>query len=158
MKVWMVATYKKNELKRLQNNLQNQNFKFYYPKIKTIKNNMSIVEEPLFHGYIFISARIEDYQKIKYTKGISNVISFNNNIATLANDEITELKRIEETSSLEPIVQKVFVGQEGAMIDGPFKGSLIKIASLPKKDRVNVFVHILGTNRRITTSLSKIQL
>jgi len=158
MKVWMVATYKKNELKRLQNNLQNQNFKFYYPKIKTIKNNLSIEEEPLFHGYIFICARIEDYQKIKYTKGISNVISFNNNIATLANDEITELKRIEETSSLEPIVQKVFVGQEGAMIDGPFKGSLIKIASLPKKDRVNIFVHILGTNRRITASLSKIQL
>ena len=158
MKVWMVATYKKNELKRLQNNLQNQNFKFYYPKIKTKKNNLSIVEEPLFHGYIFICAKTEDYQKIKYTKGISNVISFNNNIAILSNHEITEIKRIEEISSLEPIVQKVFVGQEGAMIEGPFKGSLIKIASLPKKDRVSIFVHILGTNRRITTPLSEIQL
>jgi len=158
MKVWMVATYKINELKRLQENLHNQNFDYYNPKIITKKQNLSAKEESLFPGYIFIRANLENYQKIKYTKGIKKVISFNNNVAVLENDEIEELKRIEESSFTTPIIQKMYVGQEGTMSDGPFKGSLITIASLPKKNRVNIFVHILGTKRKVITSINEISL
>ena len=66
MKVWMVATYKKNEIKRLQENLHNQDFDYYNPIIQTKLQNSPVKEEPLFPGYIFINARIENYQKIKY--------------------------------------------------------------------------------------------
>ena len=76
----------------------------------------------------------------------------------LENDEIEELKRIEESSFTTPIIQKMYVGQEGTMSDGPFKGSLITIASLPKKNRVNIFVHILGTKRKVVTSINEISL
>ena len=55
MKVWMVATYKINELKRLQENLHNQNFDYYNPKIITKKQNLSAKEESLFPGYIYSS-------------------------------------------------------------------------------------------------------
>ena len=72
--------------------------------------------------------------------------------------KIDELKRIEESSFITPIIQKMYVGQEGTMSDGPFKGSLITIASLPKKDRVNIFVHILGTKRKVVTSINEISL
>ena len=67
-------------------------------------------------------------------------------------------KKIENKSFLNPILQKVFIGQEGTISDGPFKGSLITIASLPKKERVNIFIHILGTKRRVTASLREIKL
>ena len=50
MKVWMVATYKINELKRLQENLHNQNFDYYNPKIIAKKRNLSAKEESLFPG------------------------------------------------------------------------------------------------------------
>lgn len=156
MKVWMVATYKINELKRLQDNLKNQAFEYYNPKIKIRNLNLSPKEELLFPGYIFINANPEYYQKIKYTKGISKVIRFNDSIAILDNNEISELKKIEDDSFVEPLIQKIFVGQEATMSEGPLKGSLITIASLPKNDRVNVFVHILGTKRKIMTPLKEI--
>jgi transcription antitermination factor NusG len=158
MKFWMVATYKINELKRLQENLNNQNFDYYNPKIITKKKNLSVREELLFPGYIFIQANLENYQKIKYTKGINKVLSLNNNVAFLENDEIDELKRIEENSFKTPIIQKIYVGQEGTMSDGPFKGSLITIASLPKKNRVDIFVYILGNKRRVSTLINEISL
>ena len=158
MKVWMIATYKNNELKRLKDNLQNQDLEYYYPKINTKKYNLTPKEEPLFPGYIFIYSCIKNYSKIKYTRGISKVIRFNNNIATLEDDEIFELKKIESESSSKPIVQKIYVGQEATMSEGPLKGSLIKIASLPNKDRVNIFIHILGKKRRVTASLNEIKL
>lgn len=156
MKIWMVATYKVNQLKRLQENLQNQNFDFYNPTINIVKDNLSSKEEPLFPGYIFIHANLDNYQKIKYTKGISNIIKFDKNIAKLADEEILELRKIEKNSISDPIIQKIYVGQEGTMNDGPLKGSLISIASLPKNERINIFVHILGTKRQVNASLSEI--
>ena len=158
MKVWMIATYKTNELKRLKENLQNQEIEYYHPKINTRKYNSKPKEEPLFPGYIFIYSIIENYSKIKYTRGISKVIRFNNNISTLDDDEIIELKKIESESYSQPIVQQIYVGQEATMSEGPLKGSFITIASLPHKDRVNIFIHILGKKRKVTTSLDEIKL
>ena len=158
MKVWMVATYKNNELKRLEENLQNQDLEYYHPKINTKKYNLTPKEEPLFPGYIFIYSGIENYSKIKYTRGIAKVIRFNNNIATLEDDEIIELKKIESDSFSEPIIQKIFVGQEATISDGPLKGSFITIASMPNKDRINIFIHILGKKRKVTASLDEINL
>ena len=158
MKVWMVATYKTNEFKRLKENLQNQEIEYYSPKINTKQYNLTPKEEPLFPGYIFIYSSIENYTKIKYTRGISQVIRFNNNIATLQDDEIFELKKIESESFSKPIIQKISVGQEATMSEGPLKGSFITIASLPNKDRVNIFIHILGKKRKVTASLSEIKL
>ena len=55
MKVWMVATYKANELNRLKDNLQNQDLEYYHPKINTKKYNLTPKEEPLFHNiFLFI--------------------------------------------------------------------------------------------------------
>jgi transcription antitermination factor NusG len=158
MKVWMIATFKINELKRLKENLQNQDLEYYHPKINTKKYNLILKDEPLFPGYIFIYSEIENYSKIKFTRGISKVIRFNNNIATLEDDEIIELKKIESESYSQPIIQQIHVGQEAIMSEGPLKGSFITIASLPNKDRVNIFIHILGKRRKVTTSLDEIKL
>ena len=158
MKVWIVATYKINELKRLKDNLHNQNLEYYHPKIKTKKYNLIPKEEILFPGYIFIHSDIENYSKIKYTRGISKVIRFKNNIAMLENDEILELRKIESESFSKPIIQQISIGQEAVISEGPLKGSLITIASMPNKDRVNVFIHILGKKRKVTASLDEIKL
>tara|TARA_B100000212_G_C27284392_1_gene494508 strand:- start:468 stop:944 length:477 start_codon:yes stop_codon:yes gene_type:complete len=158
MKVWMVATYKTNELKRLKENLKNQNLEHYLPKIFVKKNNTSLVEELLFPGYIFIYACKNSFQKIRFTKGIKKVISFNKNIAVLEEHEIAELKKIEEESISKPESQKISVGQEAIMSDGPLKGSFITIASMPCKDRINILVHILGKKRKINVPLIEVEL
>ena len=48
--------------------------------------------------------------------------------------------------------------QEAVLKDGPFKKSLVTIASMPKNDRIEVFIHILGTKRRATVSLAEVKL
>ena len=148
MKVWMVATYKINEFNRLKENLSNQNFQYYHPKIKTKKNDSSVKRRSFVSRLYFYSRILDKYTKIKYTKGISKVIQFNNNVAILGDEEINQLRVLEKESLTKPIVQKVFVGQEAVMSDGPFKGSIITIASLPEKERVNIFIDILGSKKK----------
>ncbi len=151
MKRWLVATYKINEIKKLERNLSNQNFDYYLPKIKVKKLNLSL-DEVLFPGYVFINIRLEDYSLIKYTKGIKKVLKFGNSIPRLTNNEIKSIQSIEKLSSKKPISPEINIGQDALVLEGPFKGTLVKICSLPSKDRIEVLLNILGSSRRISIS------
>ena len=150
MKYWFVATYKINEIKRLENNLSNQTFDYYLPKIKVKKSDSNLGEEVLFPGYVFINSRLEDYSLIKYTKGIKKVVKFGNNIPRLTDYEIKSIQSIEKSSNSKPIIPKINLGQEALVTDGPFKGTLVKICSLPSKKRIEVFLTILGSSRKVS--------
>ena len=150
MKYWLVATYKINENKRLESNLLNQNFDYYLPKIKIKKPDSNLKEEVLFPGYVFIKARFEDYSLIKYTKGIKKVVKFGKNIPRLTDYEVKSIKSIEKLSNSKPIIPKINIGQEAFVVDGPFKGTLVKICSLPSKERIEVLLTILGSSRKVS--------
>ena len=73
-KNWLIATYKTNELKRVESNLLNQKFDYCLPKITTKKINSNSKVEVLFPGYIFVNTGFENYSALKYTMGIKNII------------------------------------------------------------------------------------
>lgn len=152
MKRWLVASYKINELKKAQLNLANQNFDFYLPKItiKTINSNHKV--EVLFPGYIFIYTSSKNYSVINNTIGIRKIIKFGDYISYITDDEIQYIKMLEETSKEEPIQKKIKIGQEAYITSGSLKGSIVKICSLPFKERVNIFLSIMGAARRINVS------
>ncbi len=149
MKYWLVATYKINETKKVERNLSNQNFDYYLPKIKVVKPSSNSKEEVLFPGYIFINTRLEDYSSIKYTKGIKKVIKFGDNIPHLTDNEIKIMQSIEKLSQSKPISTKINIGQEAIVSNGPFKGTLVKICSLPSKGRIEVMLTMLGNWRKV---------
>ena len=156
MQVWLIASYKINEIKKLKKNLENQEFNYLIPKIKMKTLNNLISEELLFPGYVFIHSSIDQYSKIKYTKGIKDVLRFDSKLAILSDDEINHLIRIESESFAKPLNQEISIGQKAAIKKGPFKELLITIASLPKKDRVDIFINILGSKRKASVSLAEI--
>ncbi len=150
IKKWIVATYKLNEVKRVENNLSDQKFYYYLPKITTKKNNSNPMVEVLFPGYIFINTSFENYSALKYTKGIKNIIKFGDNISHITDEEIKIIRKIEELSKSEPLVSKIRINQEAMVTKGSFKGLIVRICSLPKKERVNVFLTILGSKRKVS--------
>ena len=149
MKNWFVATYKINEIKRVESNLLNQGFKYYLPKLVSIKPNCRPKEEAMFPGYIFIKDIVEKSLSAQYTKGIKSIIKFGGNISYISEDEIKSLKLVEELSKLEPLVSKIKIGQEVSIKGGVFKGNIAKICTLPSKRRIGVLLHILGSKTRI---------
>ncbi len=146
---WLIATYKINELRKLENNLITQKFTFYLPKITVKKNNHNFKEELLFPGYIFIKSSIDNYSALSFTKGIKKILKFGKNVSFLNDKEIFKIKTIEKDSKNKPISLKFIVGQKANIIDGPLKGNLVEICSLPSKKRVDILLSLLGTNRRV---------
>jgi len=149
MNYWIVATYKINESKILKTNLKNQEFEFYLPQIVIKKNNLLLKEELIFPGYIFIKTAFKNYSTLKYTRGIKNVIKFGENIACISEHEIKTIKMIEKESRINPMRSSIHIGDEATISNGPFEGALVKICSLPSNKRVDIFLSILGSKRRI---------
>jgi len=149
-KKWLIALYKSNEVKRLESSLQNQKFDFYLPKVTKKKINSNPKEEVLFPGYIFVNTSFENYSALKYTMGIKNIIKFGNNIPCISNEEIKSMQVLEETSKIDPVAAQIQIGQDALISNGSLKGSMVKICSLPSKERVGVLLTFLGSIRRVT--------
>jgi transcription antitermination factor NusG len=149
-KNWLIATYKINEVRRVESNLLNQKFDYCLPKI-TIKNiNSNLKEEVLFPGYIFVNTSFENYSALKYTMGIKNIIKFGDNISCISDKEIKAMQMADEASKTDPVVPQIQIGQDVMIAKGSLTGSIVKVCSLPSKERVEVLLSFLGSVRRVT--------
>ena len=149
-KKWLIALYKSNEVKRLESNLLNQNFDFYLPKITIKKINSNPKVEVLFPGYIFVNTSLENYAALKYTIGIKNIIKFGDNISCISNEEIKSMQMAEETSKIDPVAPQIQIGKDALISKGSLMGSMVKICSLPSRQRVGILLSFLGSMRRVT--------
>ena len=152
-KKWLIASFKINELKKVETNLVNQNFQYYLPKLITKKINSNPKEVVLFPGYIFVNTYVEKYSALQYTVGIKSIIKFGKNIAYISNEDIKAMKVVEQASKIEPIPIQIKLGQEALIIKGSLKGSIVKICSFSSKERVNVLLSFLGSTRSVNISI-----
>ena len=152
MKHWIVATYKINEITKVESNLLNQKFDYYLPKIKVEKANARTSEEVLFPGYIFINTSFEDCLPISNTIGIKDIIKFGNHIPSISDDQIKSIDTIVKLSKSNPLKEKIEIGQDAFIASGPFKGTMVQICSLPSRKRIEVLLHFLGSSKKVNIS------
>ena len=151
-KKWLIASFKINEVRRLEINLLNQNFEYYLPKITTKKINSSPKKEALFPGYIFVNTSLKNYSALRYTIGIKEIIKFGDNIPHISDRDIKSIQMVEKSSKVEPITAQIQIGQDVLISKGSLKGNIVKICSLHSRERVGVFLCLLGSKRRIIVS------
>ena len=149
-KNWLVATYKINEVRRVESNLLNQKFDYFLPKITTKKINSNPKVEVLFPGYIFVNTSFENYSALKYTMGIKNIIKFGDYISCISDEEMEAMQMAEEASKIDPVASKIQIGQDVMIAKGSLAGSIVKVCSLPSKERVGILLSFLGSVRRVT--------
>ena len=106
-KIWLVAKLKPNKENIAMENLERQNFVFFYPQIlSTIKRNLKFknVIKPLFPNYIFISLSEgnQAWHKLNNTIGVAHIIMFGNKIPVIKEKDMRSL-----ISSLNPMSENI---------------------------------------------------
>ena len=82
--------------------------------------------------------------------GIKNIIKFGDNISCISDKEIEAMQMAEETSKIDPVVSQIQIGQDVMIAKGSLAGSVVKVCSLPSKERVGILLSFLGSLRRVT--------
>ena len=109
-------------------NLQQQGYVCYLPLLAIEKlrhGALTVVHEPLFSRYLFIeldtSQAGQSWGPIRSTLGVSRLVTFGNEPATISAELIEELRSFNDTLRTDP--QRLF--KQGDLVqitDGPFTG------------------------------------
>jgi transcriptional activator RfaH len=162
---WYVIHTKPRQEQRALVNLEQQGYACYLPMITTEKLSrarLSMVEEPLFPRYLFISLdngrQGQNWAPIRSTIGVSGLVTFGSSPAKIDPALIDLLRSQEAGLSLSPerLFQK---GERLRVTDGAFAG-LEAVYQMPSGDnRAMVLIELMGKSAQMQiapASLTKV--
>ena len=154
MSNWFLIHTKPRQEEKAFENLKNQGFDCFYPKIlqeHNLKTQLSLKLAPLFPSYLFIqldtTLRGQSWQPIKSTIGVNRLVTFGAQMPKISEDLIYTLKNY---SQHENQAKDYFTqGEKVLVTSGPFKGIEAVFQMKDGQDRVFVLIDILSKSSRL---------
>jgi len=146
---WIVVTLKPNQSKRAEENLLNQGFTTFFPKI-TYPANEKLVTKDLFPGYGFVRfTKYENLLSINSTKGVSKVMRINDSIPELADSVIEDISQQLTNLNSQFAIQRPFKTNDKVMIKlKVFNNQEAAVLNVcKKKDSQKVLLKILNSSQ-----------
>jgi transcriptional antiterminator RfaH len=152
---WYVIHTKPRQEQRALSNLQQQGYQCYLPMIaieKLSRERLSIIEEPLFPRYLFISLDASRYGQnwspIRSTWGVSGLVSFGSEPAKINSGLIDLLRQQEQCLSEDP--QRLFSAGESLLVaEGPFAGLQAIYQMASGENRAMVLIELMGKSAQM---------
>jgi transcriptional antiterminator RfaH len=152
---WYVIHTKPRQEQRALSNLQQQGYECYLPLIpieKLIQKRVSVIEEPLFPRYLFISLDASRYGQswspIRSTWGVSGLVSFGGEPAKINSGLIDLLRKQEQGFSKDP--QRLFSAGENLLVaEGPFAGLQAIYQMASGENRAMVLIELMGKSAQM---------
>lgn len=154
---YVVQTKSKQEFRALEH-LQNQHYDCFLPTLQTrriCQGKPATRAEPLFSRYLFIclDPSAANWNAIRSTRGVSNLVSFGARFATLPETYVTALQSVPSSpprNLFEP-------GEQVAIADGPFAG-LEGLYELPDGEaRAFVLIELMRQPQRLSLALKALR-
>lgn len=137
--------------------LLEQGFEVYFPRFKKIRRHARKVDEvlaPLFPRYLFIGMDLEvsRWRSVNGTRGVSYLLTNNNQPAMVANEIINDLKKQENEYGLVPATSLILFakGDKVRILEGAFKNQIAVFENLDAKERIQLLLNFLGRETKIS--------
>jgi transcriptional antiterminator RfaH len=153
---WCIIHSKPKQEFCAEKNLKLLDINVYLPVyLKKIKKNKIKIDRisPLFSGYLFAQFNIYDfYQKVKYTRGVKNILGYNEYLWTITDDKIRDI-RLREDNGIVLLRKRENLFHKGDRIfidEGDFEGwEGIFQEELPDRERAIIML----TNVKFSSKL-----
>ena len=155
---WYLLQHKPNKQNIALKNLKRQGFETFYPLLENTKRTNSRFKNsfsPLFPGYIFVFFNIEDnsWIKIKYTIGVSRIISFNSVPSKVPLDIILALKQKYNKSNTFYPTKNIKTGVNTQILKGPLSGFVGKIEEYDANSRIKILLEFMGNQKNVSINV-----
>ncbi len=150
---WYLLQCKPREEMRAKENLENQGYNIFLPRIVTHKKTRQAYIEskvPLFPGYLFIKLNDaeDNWAPIRSTRGVSKFVSFGKNAAIVPIIVINNIKQqiqYQERNLVYPFSK----GDKVSISSGPFKTLQAVFDCRSGQQRAWVLLELMGQWQRI---------
>lgn len=142
---WYILYTFPNLEKKICKELTKKRIESYLPLQKVIRQRSDRKKElqiPMFPNYIFINTTEKDRFKLLDIGGIIRYITFDGKPAVVSKEEISHIKKFEETSfEVEP---HLVSGDQVLITEGPFTGMKGKLFYKKGKERVGIHLNAIN--------------
>lgn len=161
---WYVARTKPRQEAVAEANLVRQGFAVYLPRFKVLKRVRRIQVlrlEPMFPQYLFFRPADENQSiaPVRSTIGILGVVRFGIEPALMSPDRLDAIRSLESRQNECSAVQLSGIqpGCRVVVVEGPLAG-LDGLVSAVSAKRVEVLMHLLGSDTRVVLAPSSLDL
>ena len=129
---------------------KNLGLEVFSPRLRseqtTIRGVIKNVTEPVFPGYVFVRCAIEEHlDQIRYTSGLSGIVSFGGRIPTVPAEVLEDLRTCFGAEEVLNLQKDPSPGDGVTLAGGAFLGmQAVVLRSWPARRRVQVLLEILG--------------
>jgi len=146
---WIVVTLKPNQSNKAEENLVNQGFETFFPKITYPTNEKSVTKD-LFSGYGFVRfTKYENLLSINSTRGVSRVMRINDSIPELADSVIEDISQQLSNLNSQFAIQRPFKKNDKVMMKLKIlnnqEAEVLNVCN--KKDSQKVLLKILNSSQ-----------
>jgi transcriptional antiterminator RfaH len=160
---WFVAQTHINAESKAASNLARQGFDVYLPrylKRRSHARKVEIVARPLFPRYLFvgINPEAQRWRSIESTIGISRLVSWGDQPASVEQGVIDELKAREDENGFVKLERRISFspGDKVRVVEGAFIDCLALVEGIDERDRVAILLDFLGRKVRAFVSAARV--
>ncbi len=148
MNKWYLIKTKPRQEKKAKQNLENQDYRVFCPKVKI--NNRLVV---LFPGYLFVQLndKTQNWSPINSTKGVSYFVKFGLNFAKVPNSVIEFIKTNQHNTADKLCnLNKFKPGDKVQISDGAFKNWAAIFKCYKSDERIILLMNLLGSEQSLS--------
>lgn len=156
---WYVIQCRANQNDRAQQNLENQGFTCFQPrlsveKLRAGKRTQNL--EPLFPGYLFIQLAMQgqSWHTIRSTRGVQKLVAFGNQAVPVPDDVIDNLRQAHSANEDTPAIRP---GDRLRIESGPFANLEAIFDHFDGQERAVVFLSLLQKQHQLNLSLKDLR-
>lgn len=150
---WFVLYTKPKHEKIVLTQLQERNYTAFLPQCDSFRqwsDRIRKIQVPLFPNYLFLKNNIVDYSVTK-VHGVIKYISFEGQIATISDEEITLIKKTLDYTPSESNESFVVPGEKVRVISGSLQGATGIF--LKKHGSYKLYIRIESLSRYLSVSI-----
>jgi transcriptional antiterminator RfaH len=153
---WYVVHTNPRQEDRAESNLRAWGIEIFAPKIRECRYNQfngkpTFIIKPLFPRYIFARFKIQELlHKVRYTRGVHDIVSFDNSPTPVSDEIITFLKEQINEDGFVELSSEIKSGDKVQIESGPLKDfTCIFEREMNDSDRVKILLQTVNYQAHI---------
>lgn len=146
---WFVLRTRSNHESLVEQSLRQREINAYLPRHRVVsrsKDRRTLLEMPLFPGYVFVQPRLEQFEKIRTVRGSCGFVVQGNKPAAMPRKDLEAVRILAGSGAELAVNSQLIPGQRVEVIAGPFMGVQGELIQVKSQDRLVINAHLVSSS------------
>jgi transcription antitermination factor NusG len=156
---WLVLRTRSHHENIVESSLQQKQINVYLPRQRVVrrrKDRRTILEMPLFPGYVFVQPREDQFENIRYVRGSCGFVVRGDRPAPMPQKELEAVRILANSGAELAVNPKLIPGQRVEVISGPFMGVQGELVRVKSQDRLVINAYLVSSSVSVEVDSDKV--